>query len=116
MNILLGLSGSGAFLNLVVLTVSSKDKDGMGTDRQTDHQVYAEEGRSECGTLSLPVAEGNNCTNLIASTCNEFPCFLFITLASWICYGLTCYDIFRLTSCFRHAGQTQSFAIQCLAW
>lgn len=101
MYILVGLSVSGAFLNLVVLrflTVSSK-KDGREAERQT-----------ECGNPSSPVAKGNSWSNLIAAPCDEFPdlertsepsllpVYHFCSPCSWICYGLTCCDSFRLPS------------------
>lgn len=110
--ILIGLSVSGAFLNLVVLrflTVSSK-KDGTETKRRIEHEPHAEEGGSECGTISLPMAEGNSYTNLVATPCEEFPdlkrmsdpsllpVYHFCSSCSWMCYGLTCCDSFRLTS------------------
>ncbi|XP_026791012.3 potassium channel subfamily K member 15-like [Pangasianodon hypophthalmus] len=126
--ILVGLSVSGAFLNLVVLrflTVSSK-KDGRETERQTERQPYAEEGRSEYGTLSLPTAEGNSCTNLIATPCEEFPdhkmtsapsllpvCH-FCSCCSWMCCGLTCCDSFKSTSSKFSALQAcQSNSVFC---
>lgn len=107
--ILIRLSVSGAFLNLVVLrflTVSSK-KDGRETEKQTERPLYADEGHGECSAISLPMVEGNSCTNLIATPCEDLkttadtallPVYHFCSSCSWMCYGLTCCNSFRLTS------------------
>ncbi|KAG9260574.1 potassium channel subfamily K member 15-like [Astyanax mexicanus] len=61
---------------------------------------------SSHSTISLPMAGGNSCTNLIASYCEEridlnmrtrpskLPRFRLSSLCSWICYGLKACDSF----------------------
>uniref|UniRef100_A0A8B9KKT8 Potassium channel domain-containing protein n=1 Tax=Astyanax mexicanus TaxID=7994 RepID=A0A8B9KKT8_ASTMX len=121
--ILVGLSVIGAFMNLVVLrflTVSSgEDTNSDVVSGQEEVQAEPQRGahlmpimasveneHSSHSTISLPMAGGNSCTNLIASYCEEridlnmrtrpskLPRFRLSSLCSWICYGLKACDSF----------------------